>query len=641
MKSDPRHAVPGAPGPGQVRPTTLRGLVSGFLGVTLVVLLFLSLGSVNVTVESTPSWVSIRPDQPRQMLGAALEILEDPGRAWTLQDVLSPGISDRFVRATTPSPAFGYTRSAYWVRFRIRSEATVDIRPVIQLETSRFAELDWYAVTPGGRVVTPAVGEGSGSRMRSLSARLPAIGLDLRPGQEVWIYLRAWTPSSTFFPIFVHSDTLSYAKAVVIGESLWLPCLGIVLTVALISIYFAFLFKERLFFINALLIFLYCTFLAIHSGYWEWLGWVGSPGIKWQPMLSFSQLNSLTILWFTIDYFQVDVPASRRRWGLGLTLAGMVAALWLPYQLDAQLTNGLALLAYGVCFVIAVRCGALRPGPVAGRFGTHLIGIAWLADTAFMTLLIVQWNGWMPVIVSPPTGLLYPAAVSPLLVLAAIADRFYQLMQTKLRLQALEQSLSEARFQALRYQMNPHFLYNALNSVRGLLLESPKRADDFVTRLALFLRSSLHVSQETLVPLYRELEILGNYLDVEKVRFEDRLDVEVAVPDGLAREPVPELILQPLVENAIKHGSFSTSGWLRIRVTVSAVADRLLLEVSNSGQLRSDTASAGSGSRVGLENLRRRLDLVFPGRGQLLLVQEGDRVVARVTIPRTGPDAGE
>ena len=83
------------------------------------------------------------------------------------------------------------------------------------------------------------------------------------------------------------------------------------------------------------------------------------------------------------------------------------------------------------------------------------------------------------------------------------------------------------------------------------------------------------------------------------------------------------------------------SGRLRIRVTVSAVADRLLLEVSNSGQLRSDTASAGSGSRVGLENLRRRLDLVCRGRGQLLLVQEGDLVVARVTIPRTGPDAGE
>ena len=185
MKPAPRHTVPGAPGPGQIPPLTLRDLASGLLGVTVLVLLFVSLGPVNLTIESTPSWVSIRPDQPRQMLSAALETLEDPGRAWTLQDVLSPEISGRFVRATTPSPAFGYTRSAYWVRFRIRSEATVDIHPVIQLETSRFAELDWYAVTPGGRVVTPAMGEGSSSRMRSLSARLPAIGLDLRPGQEV------------------------------------------------------------------------------------------------------------------------------------------------------------------------------------------------------------------------------------------------------------------------------------------------------------------------------------------------------------------------------------------------------------------------------------------------------------------------
>ena len=641
MQPGPRNVVPDPTLPGAVPPWILRGAASALLGLGVVVLLFLGLGPVTVTVESNPDVVAIRPDQPRRMLGVELETLEDPGRAWTIRDVVSPELADQFVRSTVPSPGFGYTRSAYWVRFRIRSEATVEIRPVIQLETSRFAELDWYAVTSGGRVVIPAPGEGRGARMRLLSARLPALGLQLQPGEEAWIYLRAWTPSSTFFPIFVHSDTVSYARAVVIGESLWLPCLGIVVTVALISIYFGFLFKERLFVTNALLIVLYCTFLSIHSGYWEWLGWWGSPGIKWHPMLSFSQLNSFVVVGFTLDYFQYDLFGRHKRTLLAAGLLGIAGVFWLPYQLDAQVTNWLSLASYILCFGIAFRCGALQQGPVAGRVGTHLIGIAWLADTAFMTLLILQWCGWMPVIVSPPTGLLYPAAVSPLLVLAAIADRFYQLMQTKLRLQALEQSLSEARFQALRYQMNPHFLYNALNSVRGLLLESPRRADDFVTRLAQFLRSSLHASQETLVPLYQELEILGSYLDVEKVRFEERLDVEVSVPSDLQSALVPELVLQPLVENAIKHGNFASDRRLRIRVRVSREADRLLLEVSNTGRLRTDSPEGAASSRVGLENLRRRLDLVFPDRSQLLLQQDGERVVARVSMPWTGPVSEE
>lgn len=583
--------------------------------------------------------VTVRPGLPRQMLGDALEILRDPVGAWTLVDVQSPRVAAGFRKASAPSPAFGYSTDAYWVRFRLRSAGTEAMAPVIQLETSRFNELEWFVVSDSGKVLTPAPGGEGSHAIRTLPARLPAILVELAASQEVWIYLRAWTPSSTFFPIFVHADSVSYTRAVVIGEALWLPFLGVTGAVGLLSIYFGFLFRQRLFFINTLLILLYCIFLSIHSGYWEWLEWWGSPGIKWQPMLLSSQLNSLTILWFNLEYFQIDPFGRFRRPAVAACLVLCSMALWLPFQWDAVLTNWMALGTYCLGFLLAVSRLAMRSGPGSAGLGIRLIALAWFADILFLALLIAQWHGWIPMIVSPPTGLLYPAAMSPLLVLAAVADRFYQLTREQMRLQAIEQSLSEARFQALRYQMNPHFLYNALNSVRGLLIESPQRAEDFVIRLARFLRSSVAVSQETLVPLCHELEILGNYLDVEKVRFEDRLGIDVRVPQSLDDALVPELIFQPLVENAIKHGSLNATGRLEVFVTGFRKADRLVFEVANSGRLKAASPTRSESSGVGLENLRRRLDLVFPGRAELILVEERGRVVARMVIPFTDPSS--
>ena len=599
----------------------------------LLLVMFTSLGAAFAGPVLKTQPVVIQEDQPRQMLGHELEILPDPGRVWTIRDVVSPQLAARFVPVSSTSPVFGFTQDAYWVRFRLKSSSSEELHPVVQLETSRFSELQWFGVCKEGDVVTPSGSEPETSRLRFIQARLPAVVLDMDPHEEFWVYLRAWTPGSAFFPIFVHSSSVSYARDVVIGEALWLPFLGLVGAVGLLSIYFGFLFKQRLFYVNALMICLYCLFLSVHSGYWEWLGWIGSPGIKWQPLLCFSQLNSLTTLWFNFEYFRLKPFGHRTRLLIYLSLTMVLASLWLPYQWGAHLTNWLSLGTYCFCFGIAMRRAIFRRGSERGWVGVLLIALAWLTDAVVNLLVILQWYGWIPMLLSPPTALLIPAGVSPLLVLAAVADRFYQLMQTRMRMHSLEQSLSQARFQALRYQMNPHFLYNALNSVRGLLLENPKKVEDFVIRLARFLRSSLTLAPDLLVPLYRELETLSSYLDVEKVRFENRLEVDLQVPAPLESALVPELILQPLVENAIKYGTLGETGSLKILIRITSEEQRLTLEVSNSGRLYPDTNSKLETSRVGLENLRRRLELVFPGRSSLLLSEEGGQVTARVLIP--------
>lgn len=599
----------------------------------LLLVVFTSQDAASAEPVSRTQPVVIQEDQPRRMLGNELEILPDPGRAWTIRDVVSPELASRFVPVTSTSPVFGFTQDAYWVRFRLKSSSSEELHPVVQLETSRFSELHWFGVCKEGDVATPSGSEPETSRLRFIQARLPAIVLDMDPQEELWVYLRAWTPGSSFFPIFVYPSSVSYARDVVIGEALWLPFLGLVGAVGLLSVYFGYLFQQRLFYVNALMICLYCLFLAIHSGYWEWLGWIGSPGIKWQPLLCVSQLNSLTTLWFNFEYFRLKPFGHRTRLVLYLSLTMILALLWLPYPWGIHLTHWLSLGTYCFCFGIAVRRAVFSGAGERGWVGVLLIALAWLTDAVVNLLVILQWHGWIPMLLSPPTALLIPAGVSPLLVLAAVADRFYQLMQNRMRMHSLEQSLSEARFRALRYQMNPHFLYNALNSVRGLLLENPAKVEDFVTRLARFLRSSLTLAPDLLVPLYRELETLSNYLDVEKVRFENRLDVDLQVPAPLESALVPELILQPLVENAIKYGAVDDTGCLTIRIRITSLEQCLTLEVSNSGRLYPNVESKLETSRVGLENLRRRLELVFPGRSSLLLSEEGGRVTARVSIP--------
>lgn len=163
-----------------------------------------------------------------------------------------------------------------------------------------------------------------------------------------------------------------------------------------------------------------------------------------------------------------------------------------------------------------------------------------------------------------------------------------------------------AQLRALHYQVNPHFLFNTLNSLSTLVLKGSKsEAETMIMNLSSFLRSSLAVDPEQLVSLDEEIALQRLYLDIEQARFPDRLQVEVSMPDELKHACVPVLILQPIIENAIKYGVSPSKGKIAIRLQASAEYGLLVLRIENDIDPRAPVPASGTG--LGLGNVRERL----------------------------------
>ncbi len=171
----------------------------------------------------------------------------------------------------------------------------------------------------------------------------------------------------------------------------------------------------------------------------------------------------------------------------------------------------------------------------------------------------------------------------------------------------LEGQLARARLDALRMQLNPHFLFNTLNTVVALIHEQPELADRTVTRLSELLRLSLDRSSQYEVPLRQEIAFLEKYLDIEKIRFGERLRVEIEVPASLMDAMVPALVLQPIVENAIRHGIEQLEQAGRIRIAASLKDSSLLLTVQDNGPGLSEKPPTYEREGIGLSNTRSRL----------------------------------
>lgn len=188
----------------------------------------------------------------------------------------------------------------------------------------------------------------------------------------------------------------------------------------------------------------------------------------------------------------------------------------------------------------------------------------------------------------------------------------------------------EAQLRGLRGQLNPHFFFNCLNNLRELIVEDPRRAQRMVTQLGGLLRYSLRGDQSELVPLADEIRALEDYLALESIRFEERLDVRWDIANEAQGLGVPPMLLQTLVENALKHGIARRPQGGEIAIAARLTAANLELEVLNSGELR----EPASGTGIGLRNARERLGLLYGG-GASLVLENGNqgRVSARVTLP--------
>jgi LytS/YehU family sensor histidine kinase len=201
-----------------------------------------------------------------------------------------------------------------------------------------------------------------------------------------------------------------------------------------------------------------------------------------------------------------------------------------------------------------------------------------------------------------------------------------RLRAQQLRTSRLEAQLAQAQLSALKMQLHPHFLFNTLHSISALLHSDAEAADRMVARLGDFLRLTLENSDSHEVTLEQELEFLRCYLDIEMTRFQDRLRVDFAIGPGTLDALTPNLILQPLVENAIRHGIAHRIEPGCIEICSERSGDKLRLQVRDDGPgFASNTAG------IGLTNTRARLERLY-GSGYVLQLSNGAQNGATVTL---------
>ena len=202
-----------------------------------------------------------------------------------------------------------------------------------------------------------------------------------------------------------------------------------------------------------------------------------------------------------------------------------------------------------------------------------------------------------------------------------------------LRLQSM---VKELELKTIKSHINPHFIFNALNSIRALVDENPARARTAITELSNILRSSMQAEKLETVPLEKELGIVKDYLALEKMRFEERLTIEMDIDEDTLSQPVPPMMLQTLVENAIKHGISKKINGGMIRIVSDYVAGHHEILVQNSGQLNGSINTEG----FGIKSTQDRLNLLYQGKARFDIKNLSSEIVeSKVIMPvMTAPD---
>jgi two-component system, LytTR family, sensor histidine kinase AlgZ len=208
--------------------------------------------------------------------------------------------------------------------------------------------------------------------------------------------------------------------------------------------------------------------------------------------------------------------------------------------------------------------------------------------------------------------------------LALVGNAGYYLYSFYSNLRIAEQLVVESEIKALRAQINPHFLFNTLNSIAALIRIRPDEAEFVTQQLADLFRYSLRSSKQSLVSVADEIGAVELYLSIEKARFRERLNIEIEIPQPLESLALPSMLLQPLVENAIKHGINTTEEAFAIRVIATRTGDTLMLGVYDTGEGFNLTHAEKYFSKgTGLSNVRERLQLLFPRGSNVTIVSNG------------------
>lgn len=309
-----------------------------------------------------------------------------------------------------------------------------------------------------------------------------------------------------------------------------------------------------------------------------------------------------------------------------LALAPGVQRDWWTYFLLASLgVNWVALLTLGALFLLRRELAKLKPLEIAYVALALLTTSTWVVAAAAAILSNDFWNistGSWWLLLLRLTGI---SLTVGLLGLAAFENHW---LARRLALRA-----KQAELESLRARIRPHFLFNTLNTAAALVHARPGEAEQILLDLADLFRAALSGPRE--ISLEEELALTRRYLEIESLRFSDRLGVRWNLPDTLPAATVPTLSVQPLVENAIRHGVELSSERSMVEITVEQRDSNIVISVSN--DLPGGERSANQGHRIGQASTRARIEALAGDRGSLATTVENGRYVATITLPPAPP----
>jgi sensor histidine kinase YesM len=347
------------------------------------------------------------------------------------------------------------------------------------------------------------------------------------------------------------------------------------------------------------------------------------------------KINNLNILFWSLQI---------GGWGL-FTLLNLAGRQYFVHFHFSELVNSIVL---GVCLIIST--GGLR------KFYQYKLKAKSLL-TGFLQILVCS------MIAALGTILLYAVVIVPnqvaifntkdellwqqillsspmifflILAWSAIYVMFKKQQQLKYAQQeqdTLVQSLKAARLEVLLSQINPHFIFNAINNIRALILEDTNKARDMLADLSGVMRYTMQIDREELILFSEEIEVVKQFIALNKLQFEDKLQVQYNVVDKTLNYSLPPMILQLLIENALKHGIGKLKQGGKVVITSQSYEHYWTITVENSGELLLDTAQNHENPGVGIKNIKQRLSLVYGEQASFSLASSSRGVIATIKLP--------
>jgi hypothetical protein len=339
-------------------------------------------------------------------------------------------------------------------------------------------------------------------------------------------------------------------------------------------------------------------------------------------------------------------------WFFGYVLVDIVAFLMNRATPGMSLLASMPMLVLGVCQTEAIDMMRARLERLHWAAGAALLLVATLAATAIQALFDLYWTRYMALTFFP-TWQTWALQVTPERMLTAGLLYLWTFCLALTLLWAARASRSSeanaaraarAQSAALRLQLNPHFLFNTMNSISSLVATDRKRdAEEMIGRLCDFLRGSLNADPMEDVPLSQEIDAIDAYLSIEATRFGERLEIDIDVAPETINAAVPSFILQPFVENAIKHGVSLMKGPAHVSVAAAREDAELVLTVTNSAGAGADSAPQAPAGRlpsrkstsIGISNTRERLRNRYGERAKLIAGPADGVYKATIRLPFT------